>query len=116
MLVLKNISSSENPLLIAKMAFCALYPLWTLSFLGLFISVAYMYWNRHTKFSMSLAENSYNMYLVHYIVPFTFPLILSNIAIPVFIKFIIVSIVTLIFSYAFSILTMKRMSKNIKMI
>ncbi|MDR1325018.1 MAG: acyltransferase family protein [Treponema sp.] len=114
MLALKNISSSENPLLLAKMAFCALYPLWTLSFLGLFISVAYKYWNRHTKFSMSLAKNSYNMYLIHYIVPFTFPLILSHAVIPILIKFIIVSIVTLIFSYAFSILTMKRMSKNIK--
>jgi hypothetical protein len=113
MLALKNISSSETPLLTAKMAFCALYPLWTLSFLGLFVSVAYRYWNRHTKFSMSLAKNSYNMYLVHYIVPFTFPLILSNVIIPVFIKFIIVSIVTLIFSYVSSILIMKLMSKNI---
>jgi hypothetical protein len=36
MLVLKNLSSSEAPLLIAKIAFCILYPLWTLSFWGFF--------------------------------------------------------------------------------
>jgi hypothetical protein len=107
MLALKNISSSEKPLLIAKVAFCALYPWWTLSFLGLFVSVAYKYWNRHTKFSMNLAANSYNMYLVHYIVPYTFPLLLSNLPIPVFIKFIIVSIVTLIFSYILGVLITK---------
>jgi hypothetical protein len=102
MLVLKNISSSENSLLIAKMAFCAVYPLWTLSFLGLFVSFARKYWNRQTKWGRSLAENSYRMYLGHYIVPFTFPLLLSSVSIPVFIKFVIVSVVTLIYSYGFS--------------
>jgi hypothetical protein len=50
------------------------------------------------------------MYLVHYIVPFTLPLLLSNISIPVFIKFIIVSVSTLVFSYAFSAFIMKPLS------
>jgi hypothetical protein len=111
MLVLKNISSSENPLLIVKMAFCALYPLWTLSFWGLFVSFAYRYWNRQTKLNRSLAEKSYNMYLVHYIVPFTFPLILSHVSIPVFVKFIIVSAITLIYSYVFSGLLIRVMRR-----
>jgi hypothetical protein len=114
MLVLKNLSSSEAPLLIAKIAFCALYPLWALSFLGFFVSFGYRHWNRPTAFNVMLAENSYNMYLVHYIVPFTFPLILSYVSIPVFIKFIIVSIFTLIFSYASSAFIMKPLSKTIK--
>jgi hypothetical protein len=102
MLALKNLSSPADPLLIAKIAFCALYPLWALSFWGLFISFGRGHWNSPTKFNTSLAKNSYNMYLVHYIVPFTLPLLLSGISIPVFIKFSIVSIVTLIFSYALS--------------
>ena len=114
MLALKHLSSSENPLLIAKIAFCTLYPLWALSFLGLFVSFGYRHWNRFTEFNVRLAENSYNMYLVHYIVPFTFPLLLSNIPIPVFIKFIIVSIFTLIFSYAFSVFIVKPLLKNTK--
>ena len=114
MLALKNLSSSEDPLLIAKIAFCILYPLWILSFWGFFVSFGYRHWNRPTEINMKLAENSYNMYLVHYTVPFTFPLILSNVSIPVFIKFIIVSIFTLVFSYAFSVLIMKPLSKNTK--
>jgi hypothetical protein len=114
MLTLKNVNTIEDPLLITKMAFCALYPLWALSFLGLFVSFAYRYWNYPTKLNMSLAENSYNMYLVHYIVPFTLPLLLSTISIPVFIKFIIVSVVTLFFSYFFSIYIMKPITNNIK--
>ena len=106
MLVLKNLSSHlsslKDSLFIAKIAFCALYPLWALSFWGLFVSIGYKYWNRPTQFNIRLAANSYNMYLVHYIIPFTFPLLLSKIALPVFIKFGIVSIVTLVFSYALS--------------
>ena len=114
MLVLKNLSSSEEPLLIAKLVFCALYPLWALSFWGFFVSFGYRHWNRPTELNMRLAENSYNMYLVHYIVPFIFPLILSYVSIPVFIKFIIVSIFTLVFSYAFSVFIMKPLPKNTK--
>jgi hypothetical protein len=114
MLTLKNLSSSESPLLIAKIAFCAFYPLWTLSFLGFFISWAYKYWNRPTKFNTSLARNSYNMYLVHYVVPFLFPLMLSPISMPTFIKFLIISVVTLLFSYGFSALMMQPLSRVIK--
>jgi hypothetical protein len=113
MVALKNLSSLENQALIAKITFCVFYPLWALSFLGLSVSLTYKYWNRPTKLNIRLAKNSYNMYLVHYIVPFTFPLILSQISIPVFIKFIIVSIITLLFSYSFSIFIMKPVSKII---
>ncbi|MDR2784238.1 MAG: acyltransferase family protein [Treponema sp.] len=114
MLALKNVGSSEEPALIAKIAFCVFYPLWTLSFLGLFVSFAYRYRNKPTKFNMSLANNSYNMYLVHYIIPFTFPLILSGISMPTLVKFTIVSVVTLFFSYSFSVFIMKPISKIIR--
>jgi hypothetical protein len=76
-----------------------------------FISWAYKYWNQPTKFNMSLARNSYNMYLVHYIIPFILPLILFDIPIPTFIKFTIVSGVTWLFSYGFSVFIMKPLSR-----
>ena len=111
MLALKNISSAEHPLVIAKIAFCAVYPLWALSFWGVFISFGYRHWNRPTKFSVRLAHNSYTMYLAHYIVPFTLPLLLSTFAIPAFAKFGIVAIITVIFSYAVSAFILKPLSK-----
>ncbi|MDR2194889.1 MAG: acyltransferase family protein [Treponema sp.] len=114
MIVLKNLGSSQEPVLMAKIAFCTFYPLWTLSFLGFFVSWAYRHWNRPTMVNKSMAKNSYNMYLVHYVVPFTFPLILSQLFIPTSIKFIIVSIVTLFFSYGFSIFVMRPVSKVMK--
>jgi len=114
MLVLKNLTSTATPALGFKLAFCALYPLWTLSFIGFFVSLAHKYWNRSTKLNKSVSNNSYNMYLVHYIVPFTLPLMLSDLAVPTLLKFFFVSVVTLVFSYAFSRFVMTPMSKAIR--
>jgi glucans biosynthesis protein C len=111
MLALKNLSSSEAPLVSAKIAFCVFYPLLSLSFLGFFVSWTYKHWNRQTKFNMNLAESSYNMYLVHYIVPFTLPLLLSCLNMPVIFKFSIVSIATILFSYTVSRFVVKPLSK-----
>lgn len=84
-------------------AIIILYPLWSLSFLGLFISFTTKHWNMSTKINMDLAENSYNMYLVHYIFPMTLPLLLSAWQDgPVFVKFLIVALATLVLSYAVS--------------
>jgi hypothetical protein len=102
MLVLKNLKSPETAVFGYKIAFSVLYPLWTLSFLGFFVSLAYKFWNRQTKMNSNLTENSYNMYLVHYIIPFILPVFLAKLNINVLIKFGIVSIVTIIFSYIFS--------------
>lgn len=86
-----------------KLAFVVVYPLWVLSFLGLFISFAARHWNRPTRVNRDLADNSYNMYLVHYIFPMTMPLLLSTwTGGPVFVKFGIVTIVTLVLSYGLS--------------
>jgi len=110
MLVLKNLTSSDVPLFGFKIAFCILYPLWSLSFLGFFVSWAYKRWNRPTRFNMNLAKNSFNMYLVHYIVPFILPLLLNSLNIPVLMKFGIVSIVTIFFSYVVSRFVLKPVS------
>ncbi|MBN2403864.1 MAG: acyltransferase family protein [Spirochaetes bacterium] len=83
-------------------AIIVLYPLWTLSFLGLFISFALRHWNRSTLLNRDLADNSYNMYLIHYIIPMTLPLLLSIWGGPVFVKFGIVAAVTLALSYCVS--------------
>jgi hypothetical protein len=87
-----------------RLAAVVVYPLWTISFLGLFISFAA---NRHSsrygRINRDLADNSYNMYLVHYIFPMTVPLSLSTWTQgPVFVKFGIVTVATLLLSYGIS--------------
>jgi glucans biosynthesis protein C len=107
MLVLKNLKSVETQFLIAKIAFCALYPLWSLSFLGFFVSWTYRHWNRPTRFNMNLSNNSYYMYMVHYIFPFTLPLILKYLEVSSILKFGILSVGTILFSYLISRYVMK---------
>jgi len=87
-----------------KLVFVVVYPLWTLSFLGLFMSFAPNgHWNRYGQINRDLADNSYNMYLVHYIFPMTMPLFLSTWTEgPVFVKFGIVTLTTLVLSYGIS--------------
>ena len=86
-----------------QLAFVVLYPLWTLSFLGLFVSFAARHWNRATPMTRDLAGNSYNMYLAHYVFPMTIPLLLGTWAGgPVFVKFGIVALTTMILSYGVS--------------
>ena len=102
MIILKNIVSTDNPSLILKLCFTVFYPLWSFSFLGFFVSLTFRHWNRPTRFNMSLAKNSYNMYLIHYIFPFTLPLLLRYWKVPTVIKFALLSAVTVIFSYLLS--------------
>jgi glucan biosynthesis protein C len=110
MLVFKGLT--ESPSVGLKIAHVILYPLWTLSFLGLFLAFAFKYWNRVTPLNKSLSANSYNMYLVHYIFPMTLPLLLSNLtAIPITVKFGIVSVSTVIFSYLISRFVLKPFPK-----
>ncbi len=110
MLVFKGLT--ETPLIGLKIAHVILYPLWTLSFLGMFLVFAFKYWNKSTPFNKSLAANSYNMYLVHYIFPMTLPLLLHNLTmIPTMVKFGIVAISTVFFSYLISRFVMKPFPK-----
>jgi surface polysaccharide O-acyltransferase-like enzyme len=102
MLVLKNVPASDNPAFGWKLGFCALYPLWTLSFAALFVSAAQRRLRRTNAFSGSIARNSYKMCLVHYIVPYLLPLALANTALPVLVKFGVAAVTTLVFSYGVS--------------
>ncbi len=99
MLAFKVLSETSTPDLIYKLMHVVLYPLWTLTFLGLFLSIGYKYWNNKSWFNGELAKNSYKMYLVHYMFPMTLPLMLSGVEVGVFVKFIIVAVFTVVFSY-----------------
>ena len=86
-----------------QLAFVVLYPIWTLSFLGVFTAFAVRRWNRSTPFNRELASNSYNMYLVHYVFAMTLPLLLSVCAGgPVLVKFGVVALATVLLSYGVS--------------
>jgi hypothetical protein len=85
------------------LAFVVLYPLWTLSFLGLFIAFASRHWSRATALGRDLAANSYHMYLAHYVFVMTLPLLLSGWeAGASLVKFGIVALATLLLSYGTS--------------
>ena len=113
MLVLKNLKSTDAPLLSIKIAFTVLYPLWSLSFLGFFVSWANRHWNLPKRFNKNLAKNSYNMYLIHYIFPFSLPLLLQYLQIPTIIKFSILSVLTILFSYMLNQYVFQRILKNV---
>jgi glucans biosynthesis protein C len=97
------LSKTDGNALLLQLAFVVFYPLWTFSFLGFFLSFAARYLNRSTPFRSGLADYSYGMYLAHYAVPMTLPLLLSTFtAIATSLKFGIVASVTLLLSYAVS--------------
>ena len=65
----------------------------TITALGLSVSLGIRYWNRQTLFNEILATNSYNLYLSHYIFVIGFQLLLlTRPEIPVLLKFGLVSI------------------------
>lgn len=109
--ILKNLSTGDLPDLGLRLGFVVLYPLWTLSFLGLFISFAARHWNRSTSFNRDWADNSYNMYLAHYIFPMTLPLLLSLWGGPTMAKFGIVAMTTVLSSYVISRYILKQFPK-----
>ncbi len=102
MLAFKVLAETTNPDLVYKLMHIILYPVWTLTFLGLFLSIGYKYWNKSSWLNGEVSKNSYKMYLVHYIFPMTLPLVLSKVGIPVLMKFSIVAILTILFSFLIS--------------
>jgi heme/copper-type cytochrome/quinol oxidase subunit 2 len=101
MSVLAGLHKVPN-LTVLRFAFVVLYPLWTLAFVGAFLSLSAGRWGRTTTLKKSLAGHSYNMYLAHYAVPMALPLLLAPWAAPTVIKFALVSAATLVLSYAAS--------------
>lgn len=103
MLIFKELSGTESSFIALRIAHVIFYPLWILSFLGFFLVFASKHWNKATSLNQTLAANSYNMYLVHYIFPMTLPLLLSNLStVPTIAKFGIVAIITVLLSYLIS--------------
>ena len=103
MLVGRSMSRAVEPSVVLQVAFVILYPLWTFSFLGMFVATASRRWDHATPFSRELAANSYNMYLAHYIFVMTLPLLLSGwIGAPSLIKFGTVALATILLSYGIS--------------
>ena len=103
MFVGRAMTRSLEPSWILQIAFLVLYPLWTLSFLGFFVSFAAKRWNASSRFNRELASNSYDMYLAHYVFVMTLPLLLSGwVGGNVLVKFGLVSITTIILSYLVS--------------
>jgi hypothetical protein len=99
LMMLKKPGGNIIPFQVAHVVF---YPLWTFSFLGLFLSFAARYLNWSTPFSRSLADCSYGMYLAHYAFPMVLPLFLSAISETAFFKFGVVATSTLVASYLLS--------------
>jgi hypothetical protein len=74
--------------------FCLNY--FTITTLGLSVSLGVRYWNRQSPFNKILAINSYNLYLSHYIFVIGFQLLLFTLPeIPVLLKFGLVSILSI---------------------
>jgi hypothetical protein len=103
MLVGRSLARAVEPSIGLQLAFVVLYPLWTLSFLGLLVAFASRRWNRTRPLGRELAAHSYNMYLVHYVFVMTLPLLLSAWSSgPTLVKFGIVALASILLSYGFS--------------
>jgi len=103
MLVARSITHAAEAPLGLHLAFAVLYPLWTLSFLGLLVAFAHRRWNRATPLGRELAAHSYNLYLVHYVFVMTLPPFLGRwTAGSIGAKFGFVALGTIGLSYAFS--------------
>jgi hypothetical protein len=103
MLVGRSMTRAAEPSIGLQLAFVVFYPLWTLSFLGMFTAFASRRWNNAGPLGKELAANSYNMYLVHYVFVMTLPLLLSAwTGGPVLVKFGIVALVTILLSFGIS--------------
>jgi glucan biosynthesis protein C len=103
MLVGRSIARATEPSLGLQIAFLVLYPLWTLSFLGMFTAIASRRWNHASPLGRDLAANSYTMYLTHYVFVMTLPLLLGAwTGGPALVKFAMVALATILLSYALS--------------
>lgn len=75
----------------------------TISTLGLSTSLALKYWNQPTAINRSLAANSYNIYLAHYLFVIVFQLLLFTIqGMPGLLKFGMVSVLSIMCTYIVS--------------
>lgn len=86
------------------------------SFLGLSIfclltNFAFRYWSNASRINQNLAKSSFYIYLVHLPIVLVLQLILLNLSISIFLKFIIVSILSIFVSYGMSHYIIQRSPK-----
>jgi glucans biosynthesis protein C len=99
--LLSNVSNLTNTRLI--ITFLSLRCFLLATFLIVFTSIAFRYWNRPHKINETLAANSYNIYLVHLPLVVVLQLLLVNlVGTSSLVKFGIVSSLSLLMSYAIS--------------
>lgn len=99
--LLSNVSNLTNTRLMIIFLFLWCFLLAT--FLIVFTSIAFRYWNRPHKINETLAANSYNIYLVHLpLVVFLQLLLVNLVGTSSLVKFGIVSSLSFLMSYAIS--------------
>jgi len=99
--LLSNVSNLTNTRLIIPFLFLRSFLLAT--FLIVFTSIAFRYWNRPHKVNGTLAANSYNIYLVHLPLVVVFQFLLVNlVGTSSLMKFGIVSSLSFLLSYGIS--------------
>jgi fucose 4-O-acetylase-like acetyltransferase len=99
----------ENFSPIAAVFYIFIRTLLFFSILLTFISFGEKFWDSSSKVNMSLAENSYNIYIIHMIFVFLVQLLLLNwLDLSIYIKFIIVSLSAIFLSYISSRYAIKR--------
>jgi hypothetical protein len=85
------------------LVFALFYNFLCLSFLIFLISITIKYWNRPSFTRHRLSQNSYKIYLLHYIPAVVIPALLSGwIGVPIIMKSIIVFFGSFLISYGFS--------------
>lgn len=93
-------NNADIPMAAVMGGFWLCLNLLTISSLGFSMSLALRYWNRSTDISQNLAANSYYIYLSHYPFVFLFQFILFTLpGIYPVLKFAIVSVLAILFSY-----------------
>jgi glucans biosynthesis protein C len=97
------LSAPGNLIIIYQTAAFFIRNLLTMSILGLSVALAIRYWNRPARIDRNLASNSYNLYIAHYptVIMLQFALLFIP-GIPGVIKFGIVSVLSIIFTYLVS--------------
>lgn len=93
----------EKPSFIGFFLFLISKSLLCISCLSTMLILAHSYWNSASRLNQLLAANSYNIYLLHFLILITIQLLLKNWAEGfLFVKFCVVSIATIFLSYVLS--------------
>ena len=103
LIIVKDLAVVPSPSLGLQFMFALVRSFLCLSLLIVFTLFSLNYWNRPSQINQLLAANSYNIYLVHYVVVVVFQFLLKDFwEVPILIKFGIVSLSSIFISYGIS--------------